>query len=359
MIFYFEGDDYFQAIRETLVKATASIEIELYYFASDNIGSAFADLLMQKAAEKVKVRLIYDAVGCRETHVDFLQKLEESGVEIKAYHPFLPFGRNYARRDHRKMILVDGEIAFLGGFNLSDEYSEFISGKTAWRDTGVQIKDHELVMALEDLFQDSWRGRILKVSDFIRKRPKRPNWSLASAHVVPNYGWQHKSLIRQEYLSAIVHAKKKVWLTNPYFIPDRGIRRALRRAAKRGLDVRLLTAGVTDVHIVRWAGHATYASLLRAGVRIFEYQERFLHAKTAVVDDDWYTVGTSNLDHLSFFRNLEINLVGREHTYAHALSEQFQKDLERSLEVKLETWSQRSWWIRLREKIFFLMRSWL
>ena len=314
---------------------------------------------MSKAAQGVRIRLLYDDVGCRGTSPEIFQEMTWAGIAIQPYNPWLPAGAHVGRRDHRKISLIDGRIALLGGFNLAAEYSRQCSGKKAWRDSGVRIEHPNCTGRLRELFEESWEGRRRTFREFIRRRPKRPDWREAPFHIVSSYGLRRISPIRNEYLSAFVHAKKRILITNAYFVPDRGIRRALKKAARRGVDVRLLTAGVTDVRIARWAGQATYGSFLRAGVQIFEYEARVLHAKTAVVDDDWMTVGTANIDHLSFFTNLEVNLFGRDPASARVLADRFEEDLKSSREIRRNDWRRRPWWARLVERFFFLFRVWL
>jgi cardiolipin synthase A/B len=357
--FYFEGDDYFLALEEALSGAHTSIDIEIYYFASDRTGVRFAEILRRKAAEGVRVRLIYDAIGCRWTDEQMFLSLDHAGVSVKVFHPLLSLGAHLTRRTHRKFFIIDGREAFLGGYNLADEYSQKVSGDSAWRDTGARITDPELVASLVRLMEESWNDVHRRPKDFLRRRPHPAGWGRARAEIVANYGWQRRSLIRQEYLAAIVHARRHVFITNPYFVPDVGLRRALKRAARRGVDVRVLTAGQSDVPIARWAGRAVYGGLLRAGVRIFEYRKRVLHAKSATVDAAWYTVGTANIDHLSFFRNHEVNLFGFDPEAAGVLEGQFLKDLDGSEEVLWESWKKRSWLEKLRERVFFWMRVWL
>lgn len=357
--FYFEGDDYFEALERDLESAERSIDVELYYFASDRTGVRFADLLIRKAASGVRVRLIYDAIGCRGTSEEFILRLDHAGVAVKAFHPLLSLGTQLTRRTHRKFFVIDGRTAFLGGFNLADEYSRAASGSSAWRDTGARVVDPLLVASLSALFEESWNDVRRRPRDLLGRRPRPADWGRPRAEIVANYGWQKKSLIRQEYLAAIVHARRNVFITNPYFVPDVGIRRALKRAAGRGVDVRILTAGESDVPIARWAGRAVYGGMLRAGVRIFEYTERIVHAKSATVDGAWYTVGTANLDHLSFFRNHEVNLFGFDERPAAVLEAQFGKDLAAAQEVIWEVWKRRSWLEKLRERVMYWFRLWL
>ncbi len=357
--FFFEGDTFFNKLREAFQTAQKSIDIELYYFASDKTGKTFAELLIRKLLEGVRVRILYDAVGCRTTSSHFLERLEQSGMEIKVYHPLLPLGKRFSERNHRKVFIIDGHTAFLGGLNLADEYSQKACGEKAWRDTGVCIEDLSVVRKLQDLFELSWSGKILRWRKSIFRRQKKPDWQKDNFHIIPSPGWRRKSLIREEYLSAISQAQQSILITNSYFIPDHGFRRALKKAAKRGVNVCLLTAGYTDVNVARWAGQATYSTLLKSGVKIYEYQGRILHAKSAVIDEQWFTVGTSNIDYLSFYRNLEVNLFGRDIDFAKQLFVQFNKDLTVSCEITPQVWRQRPWWAKVIEKISYLFRVWL
>jgi cardiolipin synthase len=359
LTFFFEGDDFFWSLREALSAARSSVDVVLYYFGSDRIGWSFAHFFAKKRGEGVKIRIFYDAVGCRSTSSELFEELRRNGIEVKVYNPVFPPTKHFGRRNHRKMIVIDGQVGFLGGFNLADEYSRWAFGEKAWRDSGVRVEAPEIVRTLQQIFEEEWEGRKPSLRTFVRRKIPRPNWDESACFAVPNHGWRRKSLIRQEYLSAIARATRSIYITNPYFIPDRGIRSALKRAARRGVDVRILTAGETDVRVAKWAGRATYTSFLRAGGRIFEYQSRVLHAKTAVIDEDWWTVGTSNIDHLSFFQNLEVNLFGRNRSSAKSLSDQFEKDLLESREIKLEEWKKRSWFAKAREKFFFFFREWL
>ena len=357
--FFFEGDDYFWKLQDDIVEAQKTIDLELYHFASDAIGWHFANLLIRKASEGVQIRLIYDAFGCRWTSSSLFSTLVEKGVKIKSFNPIFPLGRPIGRRDHRKMILIDKKILFVGGYNFAAEYSQRTAGSECWRDTGIRAEDPTLTQNLEILFEKNWNGIRLKFRQFLENRQRRPDWSQSSLHAIPNHGWHQKSLIQEEYLAAIDEACDSICVTNSYFVPDHRIRRSLRRAARRGVKVRLLTPGISDVPITRWAGHATYGSLLLSGVKIFEYQGRVLHAKSAVIDGEWFTVGTFNLDYLSFFRNLEINLFGKDSSLAKQLEDQFEKDLFKSKEVTPAEWRSRSWFSQLLEKIFYWLRTWL
>ena len=219
------------------------------------------------------------------------------------------------------------------------------------------MDQEDVVREVMTLFENTWQGRwrdfsrSLKFSRELQKRFYR---------VLPNFGLRRFNWIRQEYVSAIIRAQKKIYLTQSYFVPDFGLIRALCKMAQRGVDVRVITAGEeSDVPFVRWSSRGTYHRLLSAGVKVYEYQGRMMHAKTGVVDASWWTVGTANMDHLSLFKNLEVNLVSQDVAYAHILEEQFLKDLESSREITFDEWKTRPWIHRLIEQFCLLFRHWV
>ncbi len=354
---FFNGDAYFNSIRRAISSARTSIDIEIYIWASDQVGRSFADLLKVKVREGLRVRILYDSVGCRDTDPLFLTDLRESGCETKEFHPLLQLGPEWTRRNHRKFVLIDRKTAFLGGFNFSDEYSETYFGKKFWRDTGVSTQEAKVVEDLQLLFDATWKGSWREFGLILVERWKR---RLDQAYqVIPNFGFRRLSFIRREYIAAMKRAQKSIYLTQSYFVPDFGVIRVLKKAARRGVDVRIVTAGESDVPFVRWCSQGTYQTLLSAGVRIYEYQDRMMHAKTGMVDDAWWTVGTANMDHLSFFRNLEVNLFSSDADQARILRTQFFKDLESCREIVFSEWKTRPWLQRLKEQIALLFRHWL
>lgn len=360
MHFFFEGDDYFLRLREAFLGAKTSIDIEIYYIASDELGWEIARLLGAKAQEGVRVRLIFDSIGCRNTSIALFKDLKRNGILLKEFNPYFPFLTRWGPRDHRKLCLVDGSVGFIGGYNIAKDYSRRYSGHLGWRDSGLETDDPAILSELLRLFQNCWEGKRMRFRDYIRWRRESARLPPPPVRVTPGYGWPRKSLIRDEYLSAIIHAQKYIFITNPYFVPDLGILRALRRAAARGVDVRILTAGEkTDVRIARWAGQATYHYLMARGVRMYEYQDRMMHAKSALVDGSWFTIGTANLDHLSLFRNIEVNISGQNAETAATLHVQFQKDLEGAREIRLEEWKKRSWFAKNLERVLYFFRIWL
>jgi len=356
---FFEGTDFFTSLEEAIRNAKSSIDVEFYYFGSDDFGWGLARLLVKMREAGVKVRVIVDAVGCISTSSALFTSLQRNGVQVRIYHPVFPFLKNFSKRDHRKMAIIDGRVGFIGGYNLAIEYDSRYSGAKAWRDTGARLTREVLLGEMQRLFDQTWERIEVGPQFHLPHLRKRPAYGRGELCIVANEGFPRRNFIRREYLAAILHARSSIELTNSYFVPMPGILRALKKAARRGVHVRLLTAGVTDVRVARWAGQATYAGLLKAGVRVFEYQGRVLHAKTAVIDGEWFTLGTANIDHWSLFQNLEVNLMGREKDLCAALSAQFARDLTASVEIEREQWKHRSWLVKLRERFFFYFRRWL
>lgn len=356
--FFFEGDDYYTSLEAAIRAATISIKIEIYIFKSDQTGWRIADLLLQKIKQGVSVWLLYDAVGCRGTDAKLFQTLKTAGAHVARYNPLFPPTPYLHRRNHRKMVVVDGAIAFLGGFNFGDEYSCARTERHAWRDTGIKIEDVGTAMELARLFRRNWFLRHFRLLGALPIRRIRP-LKLMRYRILTNEGWLRRNFIRQEYLFAIARARLRIWITNSYFVPDRVIRRALKRAARRGVDVRILVPGQSDMPFVQWAARASYGLLLKAGVKIFEYQNRVLHAKSGLIDDDWFTVGTSNLDAQSLLYNLEVNLFGQEATPNSNLAEQFKIDLQTSHEILLPRWKKRPLKQKILASLAYLFRGWL
>ncbi|HET7588326.1 MAG TPA: phospholipase D-like domain-containing protein [Gammaproteobacteria bacterium] len=347
---FIEGDSAYGAMLKAIAGAREAIRLEAYIFADDEIGWQFANALAEQAGRGVSVCVHIDAAGSLFWLSRRLPRyLREHGVRIQWYHRVGRSPIRYNRRNHRKMLIVDDSVAFLGGMNLHRENSLRLFGLERWRDTHFAIRG-PLVRQAIDLFDALWRHRReppcaavgLEDTALITNRPRR---------------WRH--LLRRLYGAAFASASSKIYLTTPYLVPDLRTQRGMMAAARRGVDVRLLVPRQSDSRLALWAAHAAYESLLSRGVRLYEYLPRVLHAKTAVVDGTWSSVGTANLDYRSFFLNYELNLVTADKRMASVLEEQFLKDLEDAEEVKLKRWMRRGLPNRVGEFIGWLGRRWL
>lgn len=345
-----EGDDLYEAMLAAIAAARHAIRLEVYIFADDEIGCRFADALIEQVRRGRRVYVHIDAAGSLFWLSRRLARhLSSHGVQVHWYHriSWSPVYNN--RRNHRKLLVVDGDIAFVGGFNLHRQNSQRYFGPARWRDTHIAIKG-PLVGQAVDLFDALWRHR--------RRRPGR-GVTLDDTALVTNRPRRWKHQLRRLYGSAFASARQSIYLTTPYLVPDLATQRSMTAAARRGVDVRLLVPRHSDSRLAQWAAHAAYDNLLRKGVRLYEYLPRVLHAKTAVVDRRWSTVGTANLDYRSFFLNYELNVVTADRHLAATLERHFFRDLEEAEEVLLDHWVHRGLPDRLTEFIGWLGRRWL
>lgn len=346
-----EGDELYGDMLWHIRNARNSIRLESYIFENDAIGSEFIDACCERARAGVRVLMHLDALGSLALSIsDGPDRLHEAGVELRWFNPArLTRLSKLNRRNHRKLLVVDERVAWLGGFNIHDESSRRYSGEECWRDTQVRIEG-PLARVAAEYFDQLWQGK--------------RRWHVATeaemgAFLVSNHNLRQQHRFRRLLKLRMRKAEKRVWLTTPYFMPDHGTQREMARAAKRGVDVRLLVPFKTDRPVTQWAARAAYSQLLHAGVRIHEFKPRLLHAKTAIVDDSWCTVGTANIDYRSFYVNFELNLISRREDLAAILATNFLDDLAVSKEVTGETWRRRAWTARFPEFIGWLARKFL
>ena len=351
MRLFIEGDELYAAMLASIRAARHSVKLESYIFADDEIGRRFADALGERARAGVQVLMHLDTAGSLFwTSRRLEQQLKRDGVRVRWFHRWnwrAPW--RYNRRNHRKLLVVDGRTGFLGGFNIHRENSREIYGEARWRDTHVQISGI-LARHLQTLFDAFWRER----------RRRYPFIQAPDGNaLITNHSRRGRLFLRNLYTARFATARRHICLTTPYFVPDYRTQRSLAGAARRGVDVRVLVPRKNDVRIARWASHAAYASLLAAGVKIHEYLPRMLHAKTVVVDGVWSSVGTANIDYRSFLFNYELNLASNQKALAAALQTQFLDDLQESELIRPAGWEQRSWYRRILEVIGWAARRWL
>ncbi|WP_372521648.1 cardiolipin synthase [Sulfuricaulis sp.] len=367
-----DGPATYQAMFAAMRKAKDHINLETYIFEDDDIGKQFADLLLERQAAGVQVNLIYDSVGCLNTPKVFFERLSAVGIQVIEFNPINPLAGNKKEwllnnRDHRKLLVVDGRIAFIGGINISESYSSDPSSKSArkkgvntvgWRDTHLQIEG-PVVAEFQKLFMNTWskqKGQPLTQKNYFPKLNKQGDdivRAIGSASADPH------SLIYLTLLSAIANAEQRVYLTNAYFVPDPQLLKSLTDAARRGVDVRLVLPSYSDSWTVFHAGRSHYTKLLRAGVKIYERRGAVMHSKTASIDNVWSTIGSTNLDWRSFLHNDEINatILGRD--FSRQMDAMFAKDLTESDAIDLDRWKDRSLILRLKEWLARLAEYWL
>ena len=346
--FFVEGDALYDAMVKDIEMASATVRMESYIFAADVVGRRIAAALAAQARRGRRVHLRVDYAGSRwDLSESLVRELREAGVRFEWSHRWQwlkPW--EFHRRNHRKLLIIDDAVAYVGGFNVRADSSFQAVGPGRWRDTHVRFSGTAVQQAIS-VFE-----RSTGVSSERRVM-------LHSLWMIPSTTPYCRQRLRCELNRVFRAAKRRIWLTTPYFVPDSRLRRRLIRAARRGIDVRILTPAKNDVPIVQWAARALYSGLLRHGVRIYEYQPRVLHAKTLLVDDDWASVGSANLDYRSLFINAEINLVANDAAFCGALADHFRADLEFAREIVHARWLRRSWRFILREKIAWPLRRWL
>jgi cardiolipin synthase A/B len=351
------------AMLEAIASAEHHVHLETYIFADDEIGTEFAEALAAKARAGVAVRVIYDSIGSRTASGDFWAGLQAEGVAVRTFNPpdpITPF--DIDTRDHRKLLIVDGRVAFTGGINIDRNYvraSDVVepSASSGWRDTHVRIAG-PAVAAFQQLFVSLWETLDEPLAEApYAPPPRRLDEGDALVRVLSGVGGNAEvSQIWVAYQAAAKVARERIWITQSYFAPDDELTEAIIEAASRGVDVRILVAGFSDSQVLLNASRAYYADLLAADIKVFESQEHILHAKTMVVDGYWSTVGSSNLDYLSFLHNHEANAVILDAKFAAQLEDVFLADLGNATQIDAQRWQQRSLWQRTKELGSYFIR---
>ena len=379
-----DGPATYRAMFAAIDAAKDHINMETYILEDDEVGQRFAQALIAKQRQGVQVNIIRDSVGTLGTPKAFFQTLIDSGIQVLEFNPVNPLLARKAwelnQRDHRKLLIVDGTVAFLGGINISSVYSggSFSQGSRAarkptppvnaavdspeatlaWRDTDLQLQG-PVVAEFQKLFLDTWQkqqGPALVPSNFFPPPKAAGNQVVRAIGSSPNDPF---SLIYATLLSAIGSAENSVYLTNAYFVPDPQLLAALQAAAARGVDVKLILPSQTDSWLVFHAGRGYYAQLLSTGVKIYERQGVILHSKTALIDGVWATVGSTNLDWRSFLHNDELNAVVLGTEFGNQVKAMFDKDLAASAQITLEKWQERSFGLRIKEMFGRVWEYWL
>jgi cardiolipin synthase len=355
------GLETFPAWLEAIDHARSRISIEMYIFSDDAIGRRFAESLARAAQRGVEVRLLYDFVGCRGTPASFFQRMRGFGIHVIAYHKYRiwrPRLWSLIRRNHRKTLVCDGKIAFTGGLNIANDWVCLADGGGDWHDAVIAVEG-PAVAEIEATFLRTWNRRSPKRLRLNpnKLRPPAPAGDVSLA-VVSNTELRDRFAIRRAALHAIRECRQRLYLANPYFVPDRGILRALQKAAWRGADVRLLLPMSSDSMILDLAARAVFAPLLAASVRIF--RSRFvIHTKVLSVDDVFVSIGSYNFDHRSLAYNLEMVVNVVDSGYASAVVSMLDGDMAACEELTSAHFARRSWFARLLERLAYSLRQWL
>ncbi|CAE6900831.1 phosphatidylserine/phosphatidylglycerophosphate/cardiolipin synthase family protein [Ectopseudomonas khazarica] len=349
-----DGAVFFPRMLAAIAAAEQQVEVELYLIEDGQCSERLVDALCRAAARGVRVRGLFDAYGAAGLAAPARERLLAAGVALRWYNPlrWRRGVRNF-HRDHRKLVLVDGRLAYVGGTGATDEFWLPSESRSPWHEAMVEIEG-PLVGDWQQLFEHQWRARFAwrpRHQPLALSLPDCPPAGLGLGRVAYADAAQHRDILLS-LLRALRGARQRVWLATPYFLPTWKIRRALRRAAARGVEVRLLLAGRhTDHPPVRFAGQRYYPKLLKAGVRIFEYQPRFLHLKMVLVDD-WVSVGSCNFDHWNLRFNLDANVEALDPGFTQAVAACFIEDFAVSREITLDDWQQRPWWRRAQQRLW-------
>lgn len=370
-LIFSDGKNYFDSLIIDINSARFSVDLETYIFNNDNLGQLVAEALVQAALRGLTVRVLVDGAGTPFLG-DLIQKLEQAGVQTRVFHPLpwslwqisrsfvkVPFltkiiylFRNINLRNHRKVCIIDQKIAYVGSFNITKVHLSKAQGGDGWRDTGVKITGLNL-QELIKAFLIAWdhspiQERIHRI--FHRNDPE-PIIRL-------NYSRHRRRKLYNNLLKKISHSKKRIWMTNAYFVPDNFLLKRLKDAAKSGIDVRIILPKKSDVFFQPMASSTFYESLLKTGVRIFEYIPSMLHTKTLILDN-WIIVGSSNLNHRSLLHDLEadVNIVIPQSKQA--IEHQFLEDLKNSQEIYLNQWQKRPYFQRIFGRLLLYLKYWI
>ena len=367
-----DGPMTFEAVFDALRNARHHIHLETYIFGDDSISRRMSQILIERHRAGVQVRMVIDGYGALQSDESVLDPMRKAGIQMHIYHPFRPseFLRPWRvnTRHHRKMLVVDGRIGFLGGINISSVYASSSSlgisdhakgDREGWRDTHLRIQG-PIVSDLQSLFVTFWAGihdeKPLSGQEYF---PDLADQGTTLARLVHSMAEAEAYEVYRVYMTAFEFATESIWITQGYFSPDQAFLDALKAAARRGVDVRLLLPGLTDSWITISSSHKHYRELLEAGVQIFERQDVLQHAKTAVIDGVWSLVGSTNLDHRSFMHANEANLVIWGQAFADRMQAQFLLDQEKNTEITLSQWRERPLYRRLVESMASLFDYWL
>ncbi len=350
--YYIEGDLLYADMLKAIDKATMSINLESYIFANDEVGNNFIQLLLKKHAQGVSIKLLIDSVGSnRFKNFKFFKILSKQGIKLKWFNPWSwrePFKFN--RRNHRKLMIIDDKICFMGGFNLHEESSKKYFGDERWKDSHIGFEG-ELTQQLSQQFSLMWNGKLRKLHSI-----KSLN---GFTNVLPNSSRKCRKLLLCKYLAAINNAKSFIWVTTPYFVPDSHVVKSLVKRAQQGVNIVLLIPKYTDHALLKYAAYWYYQKLLKAGIKIYEFGNRMLHSKTLIVDNSLAIIGSANVDYRSFFINHEIMLFSRQKDLLNHLNQDFDDNITLSEPVSLKQASSRSTLSVISTFVAYLMRRWL
>ncbi len=332
--FYTQSDSAWEAMLADIDRAEKTVDMEQYIFAADRIGLRFIELFQKKAKEGVKIRLLCDTAGSVSFYRSALPgALRDQGIDVRFFNEINPARINNFTsnlfRDHRKILVVDGSVAHVGGVGVQEHMA-------LWRDTNMRLVG-PIIPVIGQSFEDAWAGST---------RGFRIKYTTPVAEIDKFTFLTNSPSLKQRHIFHVLKEKikaseKYIYLNTPYFIPDFGLARVLRRAAKRGVDIRLIVPRIADHLFINHARESYFTRAMKSGIKIYFYEPKMMHAKTAIIDDTWATAGSFNLDNLSFFFNHEANIASSDSIFIKELRDQFFRDLGSCKEIKYEEWIKR------------------
>lgn len=351
--FYLKTEDAWLSMKEACFNARKTIDIEQYILEDDDIGNEFLDLFKEKNKQGVKVRILCDMAGSFSFYNSNLPKeLVKAGIEVRFFNIISPWRiRSFFSwffRDHRKIMVVDGGVGFIGGVGIRSDMEN-------WRDTHLKVLG-DITKEMSESFQEMWESAGEKS---LIKRIKKARGFSKGFQFLTNSPHFKKRFLYRAHIDAIKNAKEKIYLTTPYFIPDKKLSRVLKKASAMGVDVKILVPKYSNYFWVDRASQSTFEKLLNAGVEIYRYSGEMMHAKTTVIDSSWATVGSFNLDSLSFLFNYEANIVSNKKSFVEEVEKYFFEDLEKSEKIDLKRWKNRSAILKFYEFLALPMKRFL
>ncbi|MGO4546895.1 cardiolipin synthase [Paenibacillus sp. 2TAB23] len=350
------GESTFESILAQLELAEHHIHMDYYTIRDDEIGRRFLKVLTRKAKAGVEVRIVYDGIGSLHLSQAYIEELHQSGVRTSCFLPpkVAFFDRKLNYRNHRKIVIVDGEVGFVGGINIGDEYLGKDPKLGFWRDTHLRLEGN-CVAYLQEVFMNDWAFASKEELAGSRYMPKLPDCGKERVLIVSSKPGQHNHQIVEVMFAGIAAATSRIYITTPYFIPDPSLTMALRTAALGGVDVRLIIPGVGDSKLVLLATLSYLQEMLDAGVKVYRYEKGFIHAKVMIVDHMLATVGTANVDLRSLLSNFELNAVLFEKETINRLEADFIEDLKHSCELERESFSRRPKGQKMAESLLHML----
>ena len=356
---YNDGESFFTALVADLRAARECINMQYYIFADDNIGTTIADILIEKAREGLKVRLLYDYVGCLDVPSKFFSRMADAGVEVEPFFkPAFPrLASTLNRRNHRKGVMIDNVIGYIGGMNVADRYINGGDSFGTWRDTSVKFTG-SAVAGLQYHFAVDWNfmGRGIFEYNTVESTDSWPG-AIAGVGVqfITGGPTDRYSGLALTYFKAIAQAKKRVYIQTPYFLPNTAMLSALMTASLAGVDVRVMLPSMTDSHLLAYASRSFMAECMGAGIKFYLYEPGMLHCKVMVVDDEFSTVGTTNFDYRSMETNFEENVMMYSREMNRSIASQFEEDMRLSKRAMPREWHRRSRGEKIRESVCRLL----